>query len=217
MAASTTTRVFMCMGWGAPADGAFFPFLKSRLEAAGATVTALPGAADAEIDKHVAALAEKVGDLDEHTFFVGQSVGNQVIMRYLATAGSKKAGGWVAIAPWLVCDYTTEKPRESWWDDFFREPSIRAWCETPCDYDAVKAACGNVCAIISDDDPVRGLDSNGEENAADFRDKLGARVLMRSKRGHFFHLKELDEEEVAAMLETCGLNTPAAAPAAASE
>jgi len=40
-------------------------------------------------------------------------------------------------------------------------------------------------ALLGTDDPFRGLDTDGKENADDFRNYVGAKVLLQPNRGHY--------------------------------
>jgi len=97
-----TTRVFLLNGWSRLPNCMYWPSLGERLKAEGATV--IPNTLvceDGDINKHISHLSTLVGQPDSRTFFIGQSVGNQVIARYLASypklnklvAGSQSVGG----------------------------------------------------------------------------------------------------------------------------
>jgi hypothetical protein len=60
----------------------------------------------------------------------------------------------------------------------------------------VRRVCGdNLVALMSNDDPYRGLDDGGLCNKKDWEDMVGARVVMRRGKGHFNCLK-LDAEDL---------------------
>lgn len=50
-------------------------------------------------------------------------------------------------------------------------------------------------ALMSNDDPYRGLDDGGLCNKKDWEDMMGARVVMRRGKGHF-NSPKLDEEDL---------------------
>eukprot|EP00500_Bicosoecida_sp_ms1_P012129 CAMPEP_0203821010 /NCGR_PEP_ID=MMETSP0115-20131106/41780_1 /ASSEMBLY_ACC=CAM_ASM_000227 /TAXON_ID=33651 /ORGANISM="Bicosoecid sp, Strain ms1" /LENGTH=200 /DNA_ID=CAMNT_0050730029 /DNA_START=1 /DNA_END=603 /DNA_ORIENTATION=+ len=196
------------MGWGQPPDGFYFNHLAAHLRDSGCAVQALPGANDGDVGKWVGELAAAVGEVDAGTYFIGQSVGNQVVLRYLGSlAEGARAGGFVAIAPWLNCDFTVSGDREGWWDGWFSDNAdkLAPWCdESTQDFARVRSVCGNIACLMSDDDPVRGLDSSGEDNRRDWEGKVGARVAMQHGRGHFLHT-ELSAEELTVVDEALGL------------
>ena len=59
----------------------------------------MPDTANPKIDSWVSKLDKQVNELDEHTFFVGHSIGCQTIMRYLERKDTKKIGGILFVAP----------------------------------------------------------------------------------------------------------------------
>lgn len=72
-------RIFALHGWGRLPVDLYWPSLVTALEATGATVVRSTLACeDGDIQKHIAHLASAVGTPDEKTYFIGQSVGNQV-------------------------------------------------------------------------------------------------------------------------------------------
>ena len=79
-------------------------------------------------------LKEVAGDVDESTYFVGESIGCQGVLRYLETLDSDiKIGGVVLIAPWMKLD---EKTIREEWEDAVE--IARPWEETPIDWEKVK-------------------------------------------------------------------------------
>lgn len=54
---------------------------------------------------------------------------------------------------------------------------------------------GNLVALMSNDDPYRGLDDDGLSNKRDWEEMVGARVVMRRGKGHFNCLR-LDAEDL---------------------
>lgn len=60
----------------------------------------------------------------------------------------------------------------------------------------VRRVCGsNLVALMSNDDPYRGLDDGGLCNKRDWEEMVGARVVMRRGKGHFNCLR-LDAEDL---------------------
>lgn len=60
----------------------------------------------------------------------------------------------------------------------------------------VRRVCGgNIVALMSNDDPYRGLDDGGLCNKRDWEEMVGARVVMRQGKGHF-NSPRLDAEDL---------------------
>ncbi|TFJ80084.1 hypothetical protein NSK_008642 [Nannochloropsis salina CCMP1776] len=58
---------------------------------------------------------------DENTFFIGQSIGCLVILRYLACLPPGfKIGGCLFVGCWLSLDHTTQRRRSPAIDDLIR-------------------------------------------------------------------------------------------------
>lgn len=61
----------------------------------------------------------------------------------------------------------------------------------------VRRVCGgNLVALMSNDDPYRGLDDGGLCNKKDWEEMVGARVVLRHGKAHFTSPK-LDAEDLA--------------------
>ncbi|KKL03790.1 hypothetical protein LCGC14_2622590 [marine sediment metagenome] len=173
-------KVIIVHGWGGYPEEGWFPWLKRELEKKGFTVTVpqMPNPEEPKIEAWVSHLAEVVGEPDEHTYFVGHSIGCQTILRYLETIDAKvglpaQAGGAVLVAGFF--DVLTGLEGEE------ERAIVKPWLETPIDFEKVKQAADNFVAIFSDDDPFVPL----EKNRNIFEEKLGARVFVESNKGHF--------------------------------
>jgi len=59
---------------------------------------------------------------------------------------------------------------------------------------------GKLMCLMSDNDPYRGLDDDGQSNKRDFEEIVGARVVLRHGKGHF-NSSRLDEEDTR-LIET---------------
>ena len=104
-------RYFLLAGWASlPNNSFFFPKLAKDLTEMGHTVIfAEKPCADGDIPKHIKNLEELVdknGGLGSDCVFVGQSIGQAVALRYLASrpadqdvvvGGVVAAGGWTKI------------------------------------------------------------------------------------------------------------------------
>lgn len=169
-------RIFIVHGWdGHPEDG-WFPWLKKELAAKGFDVFVphLPNAGSPRIHNWVPKLAETVGTANEHTYFVGHSMGCQTIARYLETVpDGVKIGGAVFVAGFF-------KRLTGLEDDPDVQETDKHWLDTPLNLEKVKSCLPKSVAIFSDNDPFVPLD-----NQDDFRDKLGSEIIIEQNMGHF--------------------------------
>lgn len=169
-------RVFIVHGWSGYPEEGWFPWLKKELEAKGFVVSVpqLPDAESPRIDTWVAKLAETVGMPDEDTYFVGHSIGCPTIAHYFESLSSgTKAGGAVFVAGFFKSLIGLE-------DDAATQETAKLWLESPLDLEKVKTHLSKSIAIFSDDDPYVPLD-----NQDDFRDRLGAEIIIEHQQGHF--------------------------------
>ena len=169
-------RVFIIHGWDGRPDEGCFPWLKSELEKRGFAVYAptMPDPLHPKIDTWVTFLNEQVGTPDEHTFFVGHSIGCQTILRYLETLpDNMKVGGAVLLAPWI---HLTDEAYETEEDSEIAKP----WIQTQLLWDKIKSHSNNFIAIFSDDDPLVPL-----PDSKIFEEKLGTHTITEHQRGHF--------------------------------
>lgn len=68
------------------------------------------------LEEATAALSAQVGAVDQNTYFLGQSAGNQIIARYLANLPEgSRTGGFFAVAAWIVLQAKTQDTR---WNKF---------------------------------------------------------------------------------------------------
>lgn len=169
-------KVFIVHGWdGYPEEG-WFPWLKKELEANGfdVSVPQLPDAGHPRIHTWVPKLAEAVGVADEHTYFIGHSLGCQTIARFLEQLPEgTHIGGAIFVAGFFTRVTGLE-------DDPDAQALIQPWFETSIDMKRVKAHLPKSVAIFSDDDPWVPLDSQD-----DFRDRLDSEIVVEHHKGHF--------------------------------
>jgi predicted alpha/beta hydrolase family esterase len=165
-------RCILVHRWSGGANDDWRPWLKRELEALGVEVhnPEMPDAEEPVIEKWVGKLRELVPAPDAETYFVGHSIGNQAILRYLETAAAP-VGGAVFVAGWF--DLENLKDEET------REVA-RPWIETPIDFERVKRILPRSTLIISDNDPYGAYDAN----VAGFS-RLGTKTAMVHGAGHF--------------------------------
>ncbi len=167
-------RVIIVHGWGGYPEEGWFPWLKRELEKQGFTVTVpqMPDTETPRIGAWVSHLAEVVDEPDEHTYFVGHSIGCQTILRYLETI-DVKVDGVILVAGFFDVLTGLESDEE--------RAIAKPWLETPIDFEKVKQATDTIVAIFSDNDPFVPL----EKNRNIFEEKLGAHVFVENNKGHF--------------------------------
>lgn len=169
-------RVFIVHGWDEYPEEGWFPWLKKELEAKRfeVFVPQLPEAGSPRIRSWISKLAEIVGVADENTYFVGHSIGCQAIARYLETLPENvKVGGAVFVAGFFKRLTNLE-------DDEEVRDVANEWLTTMIDFEKIKSRLSKSIAIFSDNDPYVSLD-----NQDDFRDKLGSKIIVEHKKGHF--------------------------------
>lgn len=172
-------RVFMIHGWGGSPDEIWLNWLKTKLEQTDfqVEVPAMPNSDAPEIEAWVGRLAQVVGETDEHTFFVGHSIGCQTILRYLESLpAEKKVGGVMGVAGWFSLKNLSEE------DQLIAQP----WLETQIDFQKVRHHCSKFVGIFSDDDQVM-----PQENLKWFEERLGAKIILEHDQGHFDEATEL--------------------------
>jgi hypothetical protein len=172
-------RAFLVHGWGGSPGEGWFLWLKEELENKGFEVNALemPNTENPKIDEWVPFLKKQVGKCDEETYFVGHSIGCQTIIRYLeALPKDAKAGGVVFVAGWFHLKGL--EPEEM--------PIAKPWLETPIDLNKVLGHTKKFVAIFSDDDNVVPL-----SDSKIFKEKLNAKIIVESKKGHFSEVKKV--------------------------
>jgi len=178
-------KVYLIHGWGGSSKGGWFDWLGDKLKGR-ARVKAfdMPNANTPKIDEWTGFLQNKIKtkDIDKQTYFVGHSIGCQMILRFLEKLPpDAKIGGCAFVAGWLnLTDeaYGSEEDRKI----------AKPWLETPINFDKVKSHCNNFLAIFSDDDSLVPL-----SDADLFKEKLNARILVKKKQGHFNEAIEIPE------------------------
>jgi uncharacterized protein len=168
-------RVIIVHAWDCTPTQGWYPWLKKELEANGfeVHVPELPETEKPQIHTWVPKLAAVVGTADEHTYFVGHSMGCQTIARYLESLpDGVRVGGAVFVAGFFK--------RLTNMEDAEVAAIARPWFETPLDLTVVQSHLPKSVAIFSDDDPYVPLD-----NQDDFRDQLGSKIIIQKQQGHF--------------------------------
>ena len=127
-----------------------------------------------KIDVWMEFLKRQVEAPDEHTFFVGHSIGCQTILRFLETLpGNAKIGGAVLLAPWI---HLTDEAYETEEDSEIAKP----WIQTQLLWDKIRSHSGKFVAIFSDNDPLVPL-----SDSKIFEEKLGTKTIVEHAKKHF--------------------------------
>src|SRR3989344_3947440 len=170
-------RVFIIHQWMAGADGDWYTWLKNELEKKGFQVflPQMPNQDVPVIKERVDFLSSLVGAPSEETYFIGHSIGCQVIMRYLETLpADAKVGGAIFVAGWFNLDGLENEGQEI-------VDIAKPWIETPINFAKIKTICSKIEVFLSSNEPYNYV----EENKKIFEDKLGAKVQIVNNRGHF--------------------------------
>jgi hypothetical protein len=176
-------KVYLIHGWGGSSEGGWFDWLKEEFEKKGIEVHAfdMPNTDFPKIEEWVKNREEKISanSLDKETYFIGHSIGCQTIMRFLEKLPKQKAiGGCAFVAPWL--DLIGLEPEEL--------EIAHPWISNEIDFSRVIRHTSNFLAIFSDDDPYVSKDQSKK-----FKDKLGAKIIIKKDQGHFDKVEEIPE------------------------
>lgn len=154
-------RIVLIHGWEGSPQRNWFPWLKAKLQNSGFEVLApfMPDADHPKLPEWLAFLKETVGGVDEHTYFVGHSLGVITILRYLESLGDGKiAGGVVSVAGF---------------SELIGYVELASFFAAPLDYEKVKRSAKRFKAIASDNDP-----HVPQKCGEILRDKLGAELTI---------------------------------------
>jgi len=127
---------------------------------------AMPNPMYPEVNEWVNFLNQQKFDVDLDTYFVGHSLGCITIARFLEKLPEKNiAGGCVMVSGFC---------------SFPEVPVLQEFCTRPLDFSLVKKHSRDFVMVVSDNDRVI-PPSFSEELAS----KLGAKVIVEHKKGHF--------------------------------
>mgnify|MGYP001576371914 FL=1 len=167
-------RVILVHRWDGNPKADWYPWLEKELKRRGIALDVLkmPNPSEPAIETWVPFLQKNVEDVDDHTYFIGHSVGCQTILRYLAAMPDDwKIGGAVFVAGWFTLHgLTTQEERDI----------AGPWLTEPFDFEKVKKRKYSFIALFSDDDPFVPL-----ENKEIFNKKLGAQTIVEKGQGHY--------------------------------
>lgn len=175
-------KIYLIHGWGGTGTGGWFDWIKKEMkDKAEVHSFDMPNTEEPKIEDWVGYLEEKIniGDLDEHTYFVGHSIGCQTIIRFLEKLPKhKKIGGCIFVAGWF--DLINLEPEEF--------AIAHPWTNTKISFERVLDHCNNFLALFSTNDPYVHLDE-----AEKFKEKLNAKIIIKHNEEHFNNIKEIPE------------------------
>lgn len=166
-------RLVLVSRWAGGPRSDWYPWLAQAVSGrfSEVLVPKMPRPERAEIAAWKQTLTELLapGDALEDTVFVGHSVGCQAILRWLAEQEpGRRAAGFVGVAAWW-------KVVDPW-------QSLLPWLEHDYPIERARAAVGAAAVLLSDNDQYT---PDHAENAALWRDRLGAEVVLQPAAGHF--------------------------------
>ena len=174
-------KVYLIHGWGGSSEGGWFDWLKEELPKKGFEVKAfdMPNTDEPKIEKWVGYLEENIKDVDEHTFFIGHSIGCQTILRFLEKLHKhKRVGGCVFVAGWFDLINLESEEMEI----------AHPWVNKDIHFGRILDHCNNFLAIFSDDDPYVHL-----EEMEKFKKNLGAKIIIKKGKEHFNNVQKIPE------------------------
>lgn len=169
-------RIIVVPRWGATGQDDWYPWLGAEL--AGSSVFSpvvvgdMPDPDEPTIAGWRARIAELAGSdaaILADTILVGHSVGCQAVLHFLAgLPDSTTVRGTLCVAGWWSVD-------EPW-------ESIRPWIEDSPDPEPVRASCGELRVLLSDNDP---FTADAAANRRLWQERLAATVEIVPGAEHF--------------------------------
>lgn len=175
-------KVYVIHGWGGSSSNeGWFGWLDKELKKRKMEMVMfdMPETDHPKIESWVGFLRDNIKDVDEHTYFVGHSIGCQTILRFLEKLHRhKKIGGCVFVAPWL--DLINLEPEEM--------EIAHPWVNSKIDFARINDHCNKFLAIFSDNDPYVHLDEVDK-----FKKNLGAKIIIKHNQEHFNETEKIPE------------------------
>jgi len=173
--------VYLIHGWGRNSEEEWFVWLRDELAKKKIKVYAfdMPETNNPKIETWIKYMEEKIKNVDEETFFVGHSIGCQTIMRYLEKLPKHKIiGGCCFVAGWF--DLVNLNKEEI--------VIAHPWINTKIDFERIRRHTDNFLCIFSDND-----DWVASSEHKIFKEKLGAKIIIKKKMGHFEGVQKIPE------------------------
>ena len=164
-------RVFIIHRWEGGPDDDWRPWVKEELEKLGCQVfvPSMPDTNVPVIEKWLNHLSEIVGTPDSETYFIGHSIGCQIILRYLEKA-SVLVGGAIFVSGWFNLENLENEEVKQ---------IAHPWITTPINIEKIKKVLPKSTLIISDNDPFGAFEENKQKFA-----ELGSKIVILHEAGH---------------------------------
>lgn len=169
--------------WGGNPEYCWYQNTKKELEVLDykVAVPAMPETDEPKLKPWLKKLRETIIEPDSELVLIGHSVGCITILRYLESLEEDiKITGVV-----LVAGFTDDL---NYMDSIEEKEVLPDFFQTPVDYEKIKSRASKFVVIHSDNDPYVEL-----KHAEIFKDKLGAKVIIKKGMGHFSG--EVDDEK----------------------
>ena len=165
-------RVIIVHGWDGSPTSDWIGWAREAFQEIGyeAIAPQMPGADRPVIRDWVEKLRYVTGRVDEHTYFIGHSIGCQAIMRFVETLDTK-VGGAIFVSGWFRLQNLESKEEEK---------IAKPWIETPIDCAKVRANLARSVLMLGSRDPWVPY----EETKNDFETRLGSEVITIPGAGH---------------------------------
>ncbi len=195
-------RVIIVHGWSGSPKRDWIPWLTRELLARGYQVEALkmPMTYTPPMWLWMSHLRNKVGVIDEDTYFVGYSLGTRAIM-LLMQSQENKAGGALLVGAFAGGWSYVSFPY-GWLVGLGARIIIPRWLIKKVNYKKVRELLPRLTVMLSDNDPLIPF----EKNKQAFKERLDPKLVVVSKKGHFMY-EEIGEstpeilEEVLELLK----------------
>lgn len=175
-------KVYLIHGWGGSSSSEpWFSWLREEFGKKGIELVIfdMPNTDEPKIEEWVGYMKDNIKDIDEHTSFIGHSIGCQTILRYLEKLPKHiRISKCAFVAPWFDLINQSEEELEI----------AHPWTNTGMDFPRILEHCRQFLCIFSDNDPYVHLDQ-----AEKFKQGLGAKVIIKKGQEHFNETEEIPE------------------------
>jgi len=163
-----TKKVIIVHGWDGSPHSSWKSWLAEELRKKNFEVIApqLPGGEHPRLEDWLQTIHSVVGEIDEHTYFVGHSLGTITVAKFLETLPSQtKVGGCLYVSGFCT-------------DIGFEE--IFEFTAKPLDVDCIRTHTTQHILLHSDDDDVVPL-----QKAEEFANIIGGKLILEHNKGHY--------------------------------
>lgn len=177
----TIKKAYIIHGWASDSNMPWIKWLEGELKKKKVEVHAfdMPDKYTPTIEKWVDYLRQNVKDVDEHTYFIGHSVGCQTILRFLEKEHKHiKVGGCIFVAPWLdLIGLDSDELKIA-----------HPWIHNKIEFERVLDHTGNIVCIFSTNDKYV-----SEAEWEKFEKDLGAKIIIKRDFDHFEKTDKIEE------------------------